>query len=1086
MPPPRFTLRLLGGFELRTAARVVPVTTRKGEALLAYLAMRAGRPQAREALTALLWSEVRDPQARQSLRQAIFRLRRALAGARPAALLTEGDRVALGSAAVDLDVARFERLVRRGTVEALESAVALYAGPLLDGFRVAAPPFEEWLEAERARLAERALEALRTLATRHAQAGRLQAAVDHATRLVALEPFQEEAHRRLMELYARQGRRAAALRQYQTCVAVLQKELGVEPEPATKRLYLELLQRPAAPPARARGAAAPAARPGPPANETPLIGREPELTRLRQALRAARQGRGQVVRVTGEAGIGKSRLVAEVAADAAAQGVQVLAGRAYETEQILPFRPWVAALRSGSALVQLLTGPTGSGPGRAELARLFPELGRREAPPTITGESHLRLFELIDDLIAELARSQPLLLVLEDLQWADDMTLRLVPFVARRLADRPVLLLGTARDEELPETPAVAQLCSELDPLTHVETLPLPGLSPAATAALVRALAPSGTAAPRLAEVAARVWALSGGNPFVIVETMRALGEGRPLDAVGLELPERVRTMIAARLERLSPRAQELARVAAVFTREFEFVVLQRAAGLGRRETAAAVEELVRKRILDAVGENLDFTHVRIRQAVYRGLLAPRRQALHAAIGEAVEVIYAGRLEDSYERLAHHFARADEPARAVTYLMLLADKAARSYALEEAARLLREALGYAARLGTDAGPRRELEVVFRLAHVLSLLGRPLEARELLVQRERLVASLRDPGLGGSYYFWLAHTHGNLGDIALAQQHAKRALEEAARGGDQTTMGQACCALSRESYMAGRALEGIAHGRQAVALLERSPERWWLGQALWALALNLLHVGDFTTALEACDRLGRLGESISDRALQASASWTAGRVYTLTGELDAAIAACRRGAELAASPVARASALGWLGAAYRDAEDPTHAVPVLEDAIGQLQAISGAGGYRYRQLDGMLTAMLGEAHLLKGELEPARELVARALEVTRAGGWPVAVGYAERATGRIALAEGRLDEAEAAMRDALRTFIAVDARAQLARTHVALAEVLAARGARDAAAAELATARELFLDMRVPRMVAQTARHAEALGLPLPR
>ncbi|MBM4439342.1 MAG: bacterial transcriptional activator domain-containing protein, partial [Candidatus Rokubacteria bacterium] len=243
-------LRLLGGFLLRDAARPRPLPARKAQALLAYLALRAGRAHARSALTHLLWCETGDKQSRQSLRQTMVRLRRTLAAAHRTALVAQGDTVTLNPAALDVDVMQFERLVRRGTPEALQAAVALYHGPLLDGFRVAEAPFEEWLDSERARLHELAVDALRRLLARHVRTGRVETAVEIATRLVALDPLQEDAHRTLMRLYARQGRRAAALRQYQSCVAIQQKELGVEPEPETKRLYLEILQRAAPTPPR--------------------------------------------------------------------------------------------------------------------------------------------------------------------------------------------------------------------------------------------------------------------------------------------------------------------------------------------------------------------------------------------------------------------------------------------------------------------------------------------------------------------------------------------------------------------------------------------------------------------------------------------------------------------------------------------------------------------------------------------------------------------------------------------------------------------------------------------------------------------
>jgi hypothetical protein len=436
-----------------------------------------------------------------------------------------------------------------------------------------------------------------------------------------------------MRLYVRQGRRAAALRQYQTCVAILQKELGVEPEPETKRLYLGILERAAPATGATRGAALATGRAAPPATDAPLVGRQVELTRLRRRLDAARRGAGQVILVTGEAGVGKSRLLEEMTSAAVARGTRLLGGRAWETEQILPFQPWVDAFRAGRAL-DAMREPA----GRAELARLFPELGAGAVLPLIAQEGHQRLFESLDAVLADLCRVEPAVVVLEDLHWADEMSLRLFAFVARRLVDRPLLLVLSSRDEDLAETPALARLVDELTPLSHVEHVALGALSAPATATLVRALARAGSQAGRLAEIVGHAWDLSEGNPFVIVETMRALRDGRLPDGGGVELPRRVREMIAARIGRLSPRAQELARVASVFTREFEFPVLQRAAALARRETAEAVEELVRRRIFDAVGERFDFTHSRLRHAVYQGLLAPRQQALHAAIGEAVEV----------------------------------------------------------------------------------------------------------------------------------------------------------------------------------------------------------------------------------------------------------------------------------------------------------------------------------------------------------------------------------------------------------------------------------------------------------------
>src|SRR5262249_52348194 len=286
------------------------------------------------------WSEAPEMQARASLRQALFTLRRALATTEPALLVFDGQSVALAPAAIDVDVGTFEARAGEGTPEGYEAAARLYPGDLLAGLPVDAAPFEDGLLAERERLRERALEALAKLLAYQRGIGALEAAVQTALRLVALEPLQEAVHRTLMRLYVELGRRGPALRQYQACVAALQRGLRVEPEGQTRALYGESLrQRPRGP--GADGAVETAAADASAGTATPawidvlpregmLVGRGGEMDRLRGILEQTDLGRGRIVTVLGEAGVGKSRLVAEVAAEASQRGWRVLVGRAYE------------------------------------------------------------------------------------------------------------------------------------------------------------------------------------------------------------------------------------------------------------------------------------------------------------------------------------------------------------------------------------------------------------------------------------------------------------------------------------------------------------------------------------------------------------------------------------------------------------------------------------------------------------------------------------------------------------------------------------------------------------------------------------
>src|SRR5262245_49257633 len=568
----RLKLQLLGGFSLGLGAgRSVNPGARKARALLAYLALPAGRTHSRDKLASLLWGDTGDEQARQNLRQTLVALRRALPATKPPILLVDRDAIAVDPAAVEVDVMLFERLAAGGSAKDLVQAVALYEGDLLEGFRTAEEPFEDWLRVERARLRERALDVLTRLLAHQSAAGDIEGAVQTAARLLALDPLRENAHRALMRLYARQGRRAEALRQYQLCVTVLQRELRAEPEAETKHLDREVLQQTTsagaareAPPARAPATHFADLMGSLPAIMGRLIGREEENAQLRTAWAAAARGQGQVALVVGEAGIGKSRMLGEVAARAIRESGRVVLGRSYESEQILPFGPWVDGLRTGRVLDDEALLARLNPAWRAELGRLVPEL-------TVSGQAapagdRLRLFESVLHLIERLAAAQPLVLGLEDLHWADDMSLRLLAFVIRRIRAAAVLMVATVREDEPGSGEVLRIVSEELGREPHVRVLRLSPLSRADTVALVRTLTRTGDDDEAAAARTEQVWAISEGNPFVAVEAMRALQEGstQPMSTSALKVPERVRALVTTRLQRMSPQGQALAAVAAV------------------------------------------------------------------------------------------------------------------------------------------------------------------------------------------------------------------------------------------------------------------------------------------------------------------------------------------------------------------------------------------------------------------------------------------------------------------------------------------------------------------------------------------
>jgi DNA-binding SARP family transcriptional activator len=237
-------IELLGGFKTRLASGAPLVfSQRKAEAILAYLALAPDHAAPRTRLFNLLWSERGEEQARSSLRQALAALRKGLREAEPMPILSERGTVALIGEQVTVDAGKFEKLAQSDDFSDLQAAAALYQGDLLDDFAIAELPFQEWLDQERSRLRELALGVLQALATRHAEQNEFEAAIEMARRAAAFDPLRETAHRTLMRLFDASGQGGLALRQYESCRDLLQRELAVRPDAETESLYQEIKQK---------------------------------------------------------------------------------------------------------------------------------------------------------------------------------------------------------------------------------------------------------------------------------------------------------------------------------------------------------------------------------------------------------------------------------------------------------------------------------------------------------------------------------------------------------------------------------------------------------------------------------------------------------------------------------------------------------------------------------------------------------------------------------------------------------------------------------------------------------------------------
>lgn len=1074
-----FRLSLLGAFELRRPDdRPARLPTRKTEALLAWLALAGPHPTRREQLAALLWGDATEAAALASLRQALSLINRACG---EPVFLSEGRQVGLKIGRFVVDARLVEAAAVVDDPARLVEAATACRGELLAGLALAEPAFDDWLQAQRRHLNERALQLNLRLLQLPPPALPAETAIQAGLRLLDLDPLHEAGHRALMQCYAAQGRRAAALQQYQVCVNVLQRELGAEPEPATRQLYNDLLRQQL--PASDGAAASRPARPALPTavHEAPLVGRSAEWARLLQALEQSRAGNGTTLALLGEAGLGKTRLADELAARAAAAGIGVVVGRCHESQQLIPFAPWLEVLRAAGVaadpgLLHAL-GPA----ARADLADLLPELAA--SPPRRDADSagparQARLFDAVLRSWSLLCEGGPWLLVLEDLHWCDDVSLRLLAALSRRATNWPLLILASAREEELALADGLRRTLRELSldaAPGNPRRLTLQPLSRADTATLVAALARPGSDGQAAARLADRVWAASEGNPFVVVEAVRALAIDAPAPAAGAgaTLPERVRDLVAGQVDRLGADARRLLAVLAVAGRETPFAVLQRAAGLPEAAAAEALEELVRRHLARLVDDSFDVLHARARQAVLDGLLPPTRQALHLGLAEAIESLAGGGASPLRDRLAHHYAQTDRHDKAAGELSRLAWRAAHEGAHGQSLDLLDQALAHAACLPPSAaGVRREL--LLQRARSLFFVGRFGELMTLLLPLQAEIDAAGDPLTAAAYYLRRGSTRSYLGEHAGAVADAQRALHEATACDDRATMGKAHFLLSLECFWAQPEL-GVAHGERAVGLLEGSPERWWTGQACWILGLNLSYRGRFEEGLDMQARAAALAEALGDRRLASYAAWTTGFIHTLAGNLALAIASCRRSLQLAVDPLNRMTTLGILSLALVEHGDADEALQRLAEAIPQAQQ------FRIPQMQGLFLGFRGHALALRGEPDAARAAAREGIAITHASNYLYGRGWGERVLARIERGGADPQAAEAMLRTALATFDGMGAPFEAARTRQELAQWLAVDG-RVADARVLAeAARAMLATLPLPRQQLQARQLCDRLA-----
>jgi class 3 adenylate cyclase/tetratricopeptide (TPR) repeat protein len=811
-----------------------------------------------------------------------------------------------------------------------------------------------------------------------------------------------------------------------------------------------------------------------------FVGREAELATLHALLAQVEAGEGQVVGMVGEAGVGKSRLLYEFRRQLHGTRCTYLEGHCLSYGGAIPYLPVLDIIRSNCGITEADSPETitekvhrslqdvGLAPQECALYLLH-LLGVQEAIEQLGGLSpeaiQARTFATLRQMSLYGSRRRPIVFAVEDLSWIDKTSEACLTTLIESLARAPILFLATYRPGYHP--PWMGQ--------SYATQIALPHLPPQDSLALIHEVLPP----ERLPDVLAQeILAKAEGNPFFLEELTRVVAEREGL-RTAVAIPDTIQGVVMARIDQLPDAVKRLLQTAAVLGRE---VPLHLLAAIWEEPDSldAHLQELQQQEFLyEHIGKEEPvyvFRHGLTQEVVYASLLTSRRQALHATAGRALEALYAERLEEVYDLLAYHYAKTTVADKAVEYLTRFAEKAARSFAHAEVVEALQEALRHAERLPAAERDRCLLDVVLRQIHSLIFLGHFPETLQLLRQHQERLEQLQAPDLAGPYYFWLGLTHGLLGDQQEAGRSAERALAEAQRCGDDATMGKAYYVLSMERYWAGQPQQGVEYGRQAVARLEPTAERYWLGMAHFYLGLNAYLLGEFSQALTVLGQAQAIGDATGNPRLQSVAAWITGWIYATQGDWEAGIDLCKLGLERSPDPLNTAGALGYLGTAYLERGDAMQAIPRLEQSIQQWQQ------FRFPQLQGWFTALLGEAYLLRGDVEKGQELAQQGLSIARKVNFLYGVGVAQRVLGRAAQTRGALVEAGTSLQEALQTFTIMQARFEVGRTHLALAQLAHRQENQGAATQYLQAAHDLFRAVQVPRYLERTLQCARAFGL----
>ena len=1016
MSPPELGIRLLGPLEvLEGEERLALPPSRKARALLTYLAA-TGRPHARSALCDLFWQDVNDPRA--GLRWALSKLRGVVDQDGRTPIVSVRNRIRFDTDQAEVDLHQVQALVgddpSTASIPALEAAVDAFNGEFVEGLDLSGcHQYEAWCMGTRERLRKLHV-SLHDILTERLR-DEPEEALPHALARLALDPYAEEGYVVAMDLLADLGRGQKGLELYDRCRRALSEHLGVSPsdelEAARRRLQSPVRphqttrrsggegeagggdgaeDRPASLAQALADLQAPEHLPFPGPADPPLVGREEEVQRLVGVIEGSTaRNVGAAILVTGEAGIGKTRLLRELAQRVRSHGGWVLSGPVFESEEVRPYGPWADMLRQLPEVVF----DQETKRGLAGLLDIHDPGPRLDGPTERT-----QLFDLAAHLLERLAAARaPGLVVLDDVQWLDPSSTALLHYLTRTLGSTPLTFALAARYGEVEPGSAVAGMLRSLDGAGHLHRAHLGRLAVADVEALVRAVH---------SEVDPdSVFAASEGNPFFALAMAESYREGIHRTPANLE------EELHHRLERLDPGARRLLPWAAALGRAFDVPTLVRVVERPTAEVLEAVATLERRGILRATGtDRYDFAHDLVREAAYRRPSQPVRRQIHRRIANALDALGPdeGRTPGS---VAHHAEQGGLAALAAGAYAEAAERSLWVFAFDEASIMVERGLAQLEDLPADKRVALELELL-RIYSFASMRDRRPEGLEARVSQ--LVDTARDRGrtslvaIGHAMQMELQYQRG-------AFHEAKRSSLRYADAGRASGPETAVRALAETATCLLLLDQAPRDARRLASEASSLSKEHGLRVDAVALARALLahHDGELEDASRAFEDVVQLGREANDRWWECPAMTRLIMVELDRNDPQRAVARAREARWLAErmdhpEEAAFARGLGAIAAEWVR-QRPGQRETNEGELAGDLEVV-GEALRQLRELDSLWH--VAQVHLYAAELELRREAVGaarthaeEALEAARTLGRPSLLAATKALLARCAALEG---------------------------------------------------------------------------------